>query len=234
MLVGRDEEIRKLIRNLEQGIHTLVFGSEGTGKSALLQEVASRELSTRVIYVGNCSSRRILLQDAVTRMTAKPTGPALLRDTPIKDLRDQLFRMGRREKSCLMLDHLPRLRHRMQHLLEMLEQHFTLICAVRAVANAYDLYYWKFARLEVSNLSEAASRSWIERGLAQMGCSGSLARAITLEVQRMCRGNPKLISDTLKMMHASGVPLDDPIRVRRFFIDGLLSHLKKDQTRVER
>jgi hypothetical protein len=62
--------------------------------------------------------------------------------------------------------------------------------------------------------------------LAERGCKGLLGRAIAAEVQRLCRGNPGLISDTLNAIQSNAVPLDDPIRVRRLFIDGRLSHLK--------
>jgi KaiC/GvpD/RAD55 family RecA-like ATPase len=68
MLAGRDKEIAKLIRNLEQGRHTLVYGAEGIGKSALLQELASRPSRFPVIYVGDCGSRRSLLEGALTQL----------------------------------------------------------------------------------------------------------------------------------------------------------------------
>jgi hypothetical protein len=97
---------------------------------------------------------------------------------------------------------------------------------VRAHPGAYNLYYWKFDRLEVGNLPNAAARSWIERDLAKRSCLGTLGRAIAAEVQRLCRGNPGLISDTLDAIRKNPAPLDDPIRVHRMFVDGRLSHLK--------
>jgi hypothetical protein len=227
MLFGREKEIKKLTLNLEQGIHTLVFGIEGAGKTALLQEVVSRPSRIHRAYVGECSSRRALLEGALACLAANRAKTATPRsELPIKDLRDELIRAGRHGNACLILDHLPRLHHRMQHLLEILEQYFTLIFAVRAHPGAYDLYYWKFARLEVGKLPDAAARSWIEKDLAQRGCAGPLGRAIAAEVQRLCRGNPGLISDTLEAIRNNAVPLDDPIRVRRFVVDGRLSHLK--------
>jgi hypothetical protein len=122
----------------------------------------------------------------------------------------------------------------MQHLLEILERNFTLVCAVRGSRDSFDLYYWKFERLEIGNLPDAAALSWIGKELGQLGCSGRLLRTIATEVQRLCRGNPGLISRTLKMMKGSGVSLDDPIRVRRFFIDGQLSELKDRWMRTGR
>ena len=231
MLVGRDKEIDKLVLNMERGIHTVVFGAEGTGKSALLQHLASLPSKTRRIYVRDCDSRRTLLEGALRRVsTSRQVSSTELRESLIQDLRNRLVTLGRRENSCLMLDHLPRLQHRMQHLLELLEPHFTLVCGVRATPGTYDLYYWKFDRLEVRDLPVAAAVSWIERELAQLGCRGLLGRAIAYEVRRLSHGNPGLISDTLNAMRTSAVPLDDPIRVRRWFIDGRLSHLKNRHT----
>ncbi len=40
----------------------------------------------------------------------------------------------------------------MKYLLELLEQHFTLVCAVTATPGAYDLYFWKYDRVEVGAL----------------------------------------------------------------------------------
>jgi hypothetical protein len=227
MLFGRDREINKLVRNREQGIHTLVFGIEGTGKSALLQELASRPSSIATIYARDCGSRRNLLEGTLKRASsARQISPTALRESLIKDLRNDVVKLSQQQSVCLLLDHLAPLRHRMQRLLEILEEHFTLICAVRAMPGTYSLYYWKFDRLEVGALPDSAARSWIETELALLGCKGSLVRSIGDEVQRLCRGNPGLIADTLKAMRAGTVLLDDPIRVSRYFIDGRLSHLK--------
>ncbi|MGA2263315.1 MAG: hypothetical protein ABSH28_18010 [Acidobacteriota bacterium] len=227
MLFGREKEIEKLTLNLERGIHTLVFGIEGAGKTALLQEVVSRSSKIRLAYIRECSSRRALLEGALACLAADRAKTATPRsELLIMDLRDELIRAGRHGNACLILDHLPRLRHRMQHLLEILEQYFTMIFAVRAHPGAYDLYYWKFDRLEVVKLPDAAARSWIERDLGQRGCAGPLGRAIAAEVQRLCLGNPGLISDTLDAIRNDAASLDDPIRVRRLFVDGRLSHLK--------
>lgn len=205
----------------------MVFGIEGAGKTALLQEVVSRSSKIRPAYVRDCSSRRALLEGALACLAVDRAKTATPRsELLIKDLRDELIRAGRHGNACLILDHLPRLRYRMQHLLEILEQYFTLIFAARAHPGAYDLYYWKFDRLEVGKLPDAAARSWIERDLAQRGCTGPLGRAVATEVQRFCRGNPGLISDTLEAIRNDAVPLEDPIRVRRLFVDGRLSHLK--------
>jgi hypothetical protein len=122
----------------------------------------------------------------------------------------------------------------MQRLLEFLERHFTLFFAVTAVPAGYDLYYWRFERLEVGNLPEAVARSWVKATLGQVGYEESLARALANEVQRLCRGNPGLISDTVTALRECGDPVDDPIRIRRFFIEGRLNRFRSGQARAGR
>jgi hypothetical protein len=53
-----------------------------------------------------------------------------------------------------------------------------------------------------------------------MNYAGSLKRAIALEIYRLTAGNPGAIARTLAIIGKQVISIDDPIRVRRMFIDG--------------
>ena len=42
MIVGGEEEVNRLVDNLRQAVHILLFGTTGAGKSTLLHECAAR------------------------------------------------------------------------------------------------------------------------------------------------------------------------------------------------
>ena len=237
MLVGRDRDLTKVVENMQLGVHTLVFGPEGTGKSALLREAAlqinrNRPASLRAVYVCDCSGCRNLLSEALVGLPLENRNKPPRRLYPtsriegwlrVQDLRDQLFSAARSTTLCLLLDHLPPLHHKMQRLLEMLEQRFTLACAVTANRAAYDLYYWKFEKIELADLPTAMALGWVEDELRIMGYGGSLRAALAREIIHQAGSNPGLISRTLDVIRSQPRRLDDPIRVARMFIDGLLN-----------
>jgi hypothetical protein len=237
MLVGREREVEKILQNLRRGIGTLVFGAAGAGKTAILLEVASRLGPARArgrhgaVYIGDCSRRRRLLEGALEGLvqdagasvpSRESRPPARRRPLRYQELRELVCAKSRGRAICLFLDRLPELNRPMKHLLELLEQHFTLTCAVTAMPGAYDLYFWKYDRVEVGDLRRNDALPWIERELAGMGYESLLGKAIALEVYRLAWGNPRAISDTLHAIGSQVVPLDDPIRVRRMLISGML------------
>jgi hypothetical protein len=222
MFFGREKEIQKLLLNMQRGIHTLAFGAPGAGKTAILLEAASK-LSTdqlRVVYVGNCGSRRDLVEGALASLRKRNVRT---QGIPIQDLRDVLLKTCREKRLCLVLDHLPiKLHHRMQRLLEMLETCCTLVFSVPAKPDSYDLYYWKFSAIEIKHLPRKVGLAWIDSILRGMAYVDPLKKAISHEIFRLTMGNPGAISRTLATIGNQPCPLDDPIRIRRMFVDSTI------------
>jgi hypothetical protein len=109
-----------LALNLKQGIHTLVFGIPGAGKTAILLEASSRISKDRlcIAYLDNCSSRRNLLENAMANVHKNSVRTQAI---PIRNLRDALLKACKKQRLCLVLDHVPaKLHYRMPRLLEML------------------------------------------------------------------------------------------------------------------
>ncbi|MGD0099032.1 MAG: ATP-binding protein [Acidobacteriota bacterium] len=222
MLFGREKEIRKLVLNMQRGIHTLVFGAPGVGKSAILKEVSNRLSRDEidVVYVNDCRSRRILLEEAVK---IRQSINAQIKNMSVKDLRNALLKSGKKQRLCLILDHLPKLHHPLQHLLEIMEESCVLAFGVTGLPGSYDLHYWKFKSLEIKDLPRKAALSWIGAELRNMSYSKELEKTIASEIFRLTGGNPGSTSQTLYAIRSQSVPIDDPIRIRRMFVDGKIS-----------
>jgi len=234
VIVGRKVETERLASNLRRGIHTLVFGAPGTGKSAVLQECADRLNASSEpvpLYVRESATRTRLLMAACAELAVRDgrSVPSESRGRPyLRDLRNFLIASGKRQRVCLLLDHLPRLRHGLRHLLEILEQHFTLACAVTAVQHAYDLYYWGFDKIEVRDLPRDIAHTWVNQELEQIGYAEPLRNRLAREVTRLSAGNPGKIVETISAIRRQTLPLNDPIQVRRMFIDGLILCYRAD------
>jgi hypothetical protein len=228
MIVGREKEVCRLVLNLRKGVNTLVFGAQGVGKSAILMEAAERLSSegTGVVYVKDCRSRRTLLEEA---MKTRRFSDSQIREMSVNALRNALLNSGGKQRLCLILDHVPKLHHPLQHLLEIMEERCILAFGVTAVHGSYNLYYWKFKSLEINNLTRKAALDWIGEGLRNMNYSEALRKSIASEVFRLTRGNPGSISRTMSVISSQLVLVDDPIRVRRMFVDGKISRLSSGQ-----
>jgi hypothetical protein len=223
MLFGREKEVCNLVLNLRSGANTLVFGAQGVGKSAILMEAAERLTSegAEVVYVNDCRSRRTLLEEA---MRTRRFSDERIREMSVKDLRNALLNSGK-EPLYLILDHLPKLRHPLQRLLEIMEDHCVLAFGVTGLPASYDLYYWKFQSLEIKELSRKVSLDWISMELRNMGYPEVLRKKIAAEIFRLTGGNPGSISQTVSVISRQPTPIDDPIRVGRMFLDGKISRL---------
>jgi hypothetical protein len=239
MLLGREKEIGKLVENLRLGRHTLVLGPAGVGKTALLEAASillkrsfPSELS--VIYLRRCESRRKLLLGALGQLSSRISvkrdsrigrGAAGKRYARIPELRNCLIGAAGRKRICLLMDHVQRLRHPMQHLLELLDSSCTLVCAIRARPDEHDLYFCKFDKIELGNLPRETALRWIESELGLLGYCRRQKTRIAREILRLTKGHPKSCSDTLRIIRKQDLQIDDPIKVRRMFVDGLLSRL---------
>jgi hypothetical protein len=238
--VLREHELQRLICNMEQATHSLILGPPGIGKSFLLREAATRlnmshSAKAWAVYVPDCSSRRDLLVGALAALPAVTNGAKCipLHSTSrvegwlrVQDLRDRLWSEAQGNASCLLLDHLPKLRHRMQRLLELLEERFTLACAVTGNRGEHDLYFWKFDKIELVALPQTVALNWVEDEIGFLGYGGQLCTALAKEIVHRAGGNPGLISGTIDVIRCQPQKLDDPIRVARMFLDGLLKRLR--------
>ncbi len=68
--------------------------------------------------------------------------------------------------------------------------------------------------------------SWVEDELGILGYRGPLCTALAKEIVHRAGGNPGLISGTIEVIRSQPQRLDDPIRVARMFLDGLLKQLR--------
>lgn len=237
MLHGREKEIGKLVENLRSGKHTLIFGPAGVGKTALLKEAAiilkrsfPNELSS--IYLCGCETRRKLLLGALVQINSPISikrnskigrGVSGKHYARIPELRNRLLGAASKKRICLLLDHVPRPRHPMRHLLELLESSFTLACAIRARPDEHDLHFCKFDKIELGNLPNEAAFPWIDSELGLLGYHGRQKTKIAREVLRLTKGHPQSCADTLQIIRKQDPKIDDPIKVRRMFVDSLLS-----------
>jgi hypothetical protein len=66
---------------------------------------------------------------------------------------------------------------------------------------------------------------WISMEFRNMGYPEALRKSIAAEIFRLTAGNPGSISRTISVISNQPVPIDDPIRVRRMFLDGKIGRL---------
>jgi len=233
MLFGREREIETVAQNLRRNVHTLVFGVPGIGKSAVLREAAARlngdaSPDSTAVYVSNCSQRTTLLQGALHGLASEGCAveSASVGRLRYSDLRNRVVAETGKRQLQLLLDHLPKMNRRLEHLLEILESKCTLACAVTAGPYAYHRFFWKYDKVEVCELSRKSILQWIESDLAQIGYGEESRIAIAGELYRLAGGNARSITITLDEIRNEGVPLSDPIRVSPLYFAARWKHFR--------
>ena len=234
MLFGREREIETVAQNLRRNVHTLVFGIPGVGKSAVLREAAARlngdvSPDSTAAYVSNCGQRTTLLQGALLSLAIEEGAVRSSRGKHFRyrDLRNMLFAETDRRQIRLLLDHLPKMNRRLEHLLEILESRCTLACAVTGGSYGYHRYFWKYDKVEVCELSRKTVLQWIEHDLSQTGYEEESRKAIAGELYRLAGGNARSITVTLDEIKHQVLPLSDPLRVSTIYFAAQWKHFKK-------
>ena len=74
--------------------------------------------------------------------------------------------------------------------------------------------------VEVGILPKKTSLNWIGTKLCHRHYADPLKKAIAREVVCLAGGNPAAISRMLATAGSQAIRLDDPIRIRRMFVDG--------------
>lgn len=240
MLYGLQNQIRQLVENLKGGNHTLVFGPRGVGKTSVLVEAArliNVETNSHLlaVYVENSSSNHSILESAKKSLQREgldndnPFGRwnSNSRYIPVRDLRNFLLHISKTRKICLLLDHLPRLRHPMEHLFELLTPTVCMAFALTAGFYECDLFYWKCCKIELKNLPRETAQQWLMQELTEMGYRGSLKKELVQDMVMLTKGNPNLCSMILRMIRRQTVMLQDRLQIRHLYVDALSAHLNQ-------
>jgi hypothetical protein len=227
-LVGRKLELEQLQNNIRKNINTIVLGDIGTGKSTLLENVATDE--RKVLLIDDTSDFKSTListlmhlfshdKEAFMKLTYPKHTIKTIR-TPLTKhsmvgLAKTLTEITDRYEYVLVIDNVDRITPRVVKVLEILKDHFTIVTTAREVALNKGSFLWNFETIKLPPLVRSESLELIHR----------LAYDVELEDAELFRnhiweqsnGNPRVIFELVERYRKETFVTNDVVRQVRHY-----------------
>lgn len=188
-IIGRESALQTVLDCARRRKHLAVFGAEGVGKTALLEN-AIRELP-EAIFCSDTST----LNSACDALLAPLGLPSSL--TNKLQRKRAILQTVRGRRLCFFFDHVCWVAPQLLSFLDILRESHTLIIAARSLASADAGHLreilWDFEKLELRNLEEADARKLIRLQIEQRTLELPNPQQFERDVLRLSRGNPRII-----------------------------------------
>jgi len=170
-MIGRQDELQKLIDSIAKGQHTLLTGDIGIGKSHLLRQACSQ--LDRAIYIKNLSPLKSGLLEIlqalhknddlevesveVEYLTWEELHKKIKRFN-IKELLGVIQKNLQGKEYTLFFDHLETATPSMTRRIEPLIESATVIGAANKLKGSLKKFWWSFERIEIPPLNKEESK----------------------------------------------------------------------------
>ena len=221
-LIGRDLEIKKLSENFEKGINTLILGKIGIGKSHLLEYIESEKKVLRIDDLVGIKTTLINLLTHLYDNDKKHVKQLLYDDidsdklnvklsrTSVRNLTKEICDLVQNKEYILIIDSVDRISPNGVKFLELIKDHFVIICSARSVKIDRSSAFWNFDKLELKELSRTKSIEMISK----------LSRDLEIENYELYRnhifeqtnGNPRAIFEIIDRYRKENIITNEVVR----------------------
>lgn len=204
-MVGRKQELSKLLHAMEKDINTIILGDTGVGKSMLLESLIQT------------SGRKVLKFDDTRGLKKSLTNTLLLlfdgdkeevsrlmfedierKDIQIKISKENTLNIAKmlcnvceHKEYILSFENLDDISPASVRVMEILAEHFVIIGTARHIPVSKASFLWSFERIQLSNLQRNDAMGLIFRQTSHLECE-DLAHLKTA-VWESSQGNPRMI-----------------------------------------
>jgi len=190
---GRTKVIARLRKLYAQRRHVLLVGPEGTGKTALIENL---QLTLPLLVCWHSGSFQAMA-NSLNRSSVQASGRRIL------PRQSELLSVLTRAKMPVVFDGLPWTNLKLSSFFECVGQRTPIWISCRS-AELWDFgfympFLWRFARVELKPFCLSETRGLVEAAVK----AGSPAPATADEIERLhclCRGNPGALCNLLKSL----------------------------------
>lgn len=171
--IGREEELKKLIKNLEEGIPTLLLGKPGTGKTHLLQLLCQylKEQRKPYLYIEKFKPVKdtlINLYKSLKKGVTQKQEKQIKRLTVV-ELTDEIIPLletrSKKRPFILIFDHLEEITSSTSDILQELSGLCVVFGACQFIRRIRTLkrFFWQFDIIEIEPLTKEESKLLVDR-----------------------------------------------------------------------
>ncbi|OIN61212.1 hypothetical protein BLX24_03890 [Arsenicibacter rosenii] len=237
-LVGRDEDVKKIERLLQQGVSVIVTGPTGIGKSFLIDKLRypkkvleiddhkefKRSLAACLVHL--LGSEEEPGRQAVANLIYGTDNPDALVVKTSKESMPNLCRLlcdacGRKEY-ILKINDLESVTPSVVRILEMLKDHFVILTTARTVKMNNSSFLWDFEKIDLKPLSRPDSLRLFHRLTADLELQQ--VEWIQNKIHDTASGNPRMVMELAERIR------QEPV-IDAFVVDEICNNYLGRQTR---
>jgi len=225
VLIGRDNEVEKVVDAILQRKNMFLFGQESVGKTSIVKRVLEETGSKGILYSDNCST----IKTSLAGFLKGDYDPTFLSSQNISSLRKLFYKKIHKEKPYLIFDHMGSVGPKFFSYLEnLLDEHLALF-----IARSHDpgeigdlsLLLFSFDKLEVHNLNRKHAFELITHLIESFGLVIDRADFFRKEVFRLSDGNPSAIREICQYATKDEYKVGSKIKFRLLNLDRKIDSL---------
>lgn len=195
LLIGREQECRRLDELMRQRKNILVLGAEGVGKTALVDHVLAACAMKNVLY----SRHSTTLKETMVNMIESARGGKDLPKKDILSLKKICYQLLDESPEYAVLDHVEWVEPKFYGFLTFLvERKLPFVIVTRQPGKKNIGHLWMglydFEKLEIKNLDPAQAGQLIDYYASSFDLKIDAPADFKKEVFKISEGNPKIIS----------------------------------------
>jgi len=195
-LVGRQEECAVISGLINQRKNIIIFGEEGTGKTAIINRVLSDFVSLNIFF----STQSKTLKETLFNFISYASGDKkTIQSLNILDLKKLFYSLLERNKpQYIIFDHVENVEPRFYSFFEyLIEGKISLIVLCRGLEKK-DIGYlrmslFNFKKVEISNFDKPSADVLIDHFINEFGIKISGKEDFKKQIFHFSKGNPKII-----------------------------------------
>lgn len=226
MLIGRDNEVRKIVDAISQRKNLFLFGQESVGKTSIIKHVLGKRGGKGILYSDNCST----IKTSLAGFLKDDYDPTFLSSQNISSLRKLFYKKVHKERPYLIFDHMGSVGPKFFSYLEnLLDEHPALFVARSPAPGEIgdlSLLLFSFDKLEVHNLNRKYAFELITHFIESFGLVIDKIDYFKKEVFRLSDGNPSAIREICHYAGKDEYKIGKEIKFRLLNLDRKIDALK--------
>jgi hypothetical protein len=200
VLIGREQECRRLADLITQKKNVLILGNEGVGKSAMVEDVIVRGVVKNILY----SKRSTTLKETLVNMVESTLGGKDLQKKNILSLKKICYQLLDNSPDYAVLDQIVWVEPKFYGFLTYLkERKVPFIIATRQPGKTNIGHLWMglydFETLEVKNLDQTKTADLTDFYASRWDLNIDALTDFKKNVFKISGGNPKIIRDLCRL-----------------------------------
>ena len=199
VLFGREKECQFITGLMNVGKNIIIYGEEGTGKSAIIHEIVNRrEEVENVLY---SRSSKTLKESLINPILFHDKGNKNSTNMNISMLRKVFFRMLNREKPAyIIFDHVELVTPRLySFFLYVMDKKIPLIMISRGIRKKdidhLRMILFDFIKVEIKNLEKSATDKLVDYFVKEFNIKVNHTDDFRKDIYKFSGGSPKIVKE---------------------------------------